>query len=858
MSHWWIDATNYQEYEVGQKAKQLFELKKQGLKVPELICIGSEYFQKHLKVNKERIKSIIQEIDYENELSLKSASQQLCTLVSQSSIVEEMKEQLTKALFEAFGDNCSFSVRSSSNVEDGTDSSFAGQFSTYLEVPIEQVADKVLLCFCSLYTPNVIQYCFHKKIQVEALSMAVIIQQMVPAQYSGVAFSVNPKGLLNEMVIVVGEGTGNLVVEDKVPTTTYYYDTSEFDFYFERQEESPLLKDSTLFDLVTIVNEVKKVQGGYVDLEFALVDDEIYVLQARPITTLSFGKEIVLDNSNIVESYPNITLPLTASFVKEAYYGVFHNLLSIVLPRKNETANYESILKEMVQGVNGRMYYHINHWYTLIQCLPYSKKIIPIWQEMLGVSNKEYKTMKKRNFWENVSTYTSVIKHFFHVPKDMKQLNESFTEVITYFNKAINEKNDYKSLSVIYKNISDKVLLKWGVTLLNDLYAFVFVGLLKAYLKKIKIASYDEITNQFISGISNIESLKPIKGLIHLANLAIEGQHLDTLSSLQSSEMVKAYLTENDSEFTRAFSTYIESFGDRSLEELKLESQTFRAEPLTLLVKIMEYVQEKERLQLLAITLQNDEDTGWEAILQNSNPVQRRIIRLLSKRAQLGIENREISRLNRSRIYGMVRTIFLQMGELFYEEGRIEHPKDIFYLKLNEVLEDGLKHQIDYKKLITKRKEEYQVYEQLPSYSRLIFADGVFNKYHRNVNSIRVEGALGLIYGIPCSNGIVTGEVVVVEDPKTIKDFKDKILVTKMTDPGWIFLMSLAKGIIAEKGSLLSHTAIISRELEIPAIVGVKNITHILKTGDIVTINGNSGEVIVEKRIDGDVSTDPI
>jgi pyruvate,water dikinase len=95
------------------------------------------------------------------------------------------------------------------------------------------------------------------------------------------------------------------------------------------------------------------------------------------------------------------------------------------------------------------------------------------------------------------------------------------------------------------------------------------------------------------------------------------------------------------------------------------------------------------------------------------------------------------------------------------------------------------------------------------------------------------------------SSGNVTGEVLVITDPKNAPDTTGKILVTKTTDPGWVFLLVDAIGIISEKGSLLSHTAIISRELGIPAIVGVANITNALKTGDHITIDGSSGKIEV-------------
>jgi pyruvate,water dikinase len=215
----------------------------------------------------------------------------------------------------------------------------------------------------------------------------------------------------------------------------------------------------------------------------------------------------------------------------------------------------------------------------------------------------------------------------------------------------------------------------------------------------------------------------------------------------------------------------------------------------------------------------------------------------------LGIKNREISRLNRSRIYGMVRTIFLTIGQNFCNSKSIEIREDIFYLKTTEVFDFIAGQDLDLKELIHTRKQEYKMFSKLPNSSRLIFSNKVFEKKHSNINSEEMFENRSEIFGIPCSNGLVIGEVVVVDDPKKIKQFKNKILVTKMTDPGWVFLITLSKGIIAEKGSLLSHTAIISRELNIPSIVGVKNITNILKTGDIVKMNGNTGEIEIEKRM---------
>jgi len=110
---------------------------------------------------------------------------------------------------------------------------------------------------------------------------------------------------------------------------------------------------------------------------------------------------------------------------------------------------------------------------------------------------------------------------------------------------------------------------------------------------------------------------------------------------------------------------------------------------------------------------------------------------------------------------------------------------------------------------------------------------------------IEIEGTLK---GIGISKGIVTGKAVVIDNPETDEDLSNKILVAQMTDPAWIFLMSRAKGLISEKGSALSHTAIIGRELGIPTVVGVDHATKLVKTGNSIQLNGSTGKVTLLDR----------
>ncbi len=369
----------------------------------------------------------------------------------------------------------------------------------------------------------------------------------------------------------------------------------------------------------------------------------------------------------------------------------------------------------------------------------------------------------------------------------------------------------------LYDLIEKEILSDWGLTLLNDMYAFLFTGILKHRLKQ-KMPENESAANAYISGITNIESMRPIREMVKLA-------------------ADKDSLTEE--EFERRKAEYTELFGDRCPEELKLETPTYRTCPEMLDEKIDEYRQDKEKLASMQANMQA------EVPHIAKDPV----TAFLSRRASTGIMHREKSRLNRSRIFGLVREAVLRLGAIYSENGIIEEEKDVFYLTLEE-LRDLAENPAPMKETVRSRKKQHSLYALLPAYSRIVFSDKEFDKNHRSVGTCEIVTDKDELSGIPCSDGEVTGEALVVENVRSVKNARDKILVTKMTDPGWVFLLASAKGVISEKGSLLSHTAIISRELGIPAVVGVENLMTAIKTGDIVSLNGSTGEIKIVKRND--------
>ena len=529
--------------------------------------------------------------------------------------------------------NKKYAVRSSANIEDGKINSFAGQFDTYLNVLPDNLEEKISECFESLYNENVLDYCKNRNINIDDLKMNVIVQEMVNSRLSGVIFTSNPQGILNESVIVVGEGLGENVVSDKVLTTSYFYNNNDKVYYFEGKND--YLSKEMVNKLIDVSQKIKSILGENLDIEFGIVDDDIYILQARNITTIDDTKPLILDNSNIVESYPNLSLPFTISFVKSVYSGIFESVSRRILKNEKELKKHKDVFKNMVGSANGRLYYKISNWYTIIKFLPFNKKIIPIWQEMLGVKNKSYNQERiKLSLYTRFMTYINSIYELFNTQKNMKKLNTKFISTNEQFYNDIKDEMNESEILDLYKKIESELLSCWDITLLNDTYTFIFTGLLKARLKK-KYSNYEEKANRYISGITNIESIKPIKEIVKLA------YNKELLSQEQYEE---------------EFSNYITKYGDRNLEELKIESLTFRTNPELLSQKIDEYRTDKNKLEKIYNNLMFNSDN-----IENKEDF---VTKFLIKKCMSGINNREISRLNRCRIYGMGRKMILQIGQI--------------------------------------------------------------------------------------------------------------------------------------------------------------------------------------------------
>jgi pyruvate,water dikinase len=216
-------------------------------------------------------------------------------------------------------------------------------------------------------------------------------------------------------------------------------------------------------------------------------------------------------------------------------------------------------------------------------------------------------------------------------------------------------------------------------------------------------------------------------------------------------------------------------------------------------------------------------------------------------RCRAAIRNRENMRLARTRLFGLYRDIYLEIGEQLHFHGELDDPRDIFYLTLDELYawQDGRCVQTRFKPLVAARREEFAGYEAEQEPAHHFWTRGVpylHNSFeYPHATDEAVDG--DALKGTGCYPGVVESPIRLIFSPDDELSLDGQILCTVRTDPGWAPLFPTAGGILVERGSTLSHSAVVARELGIPAIVGIPNITRILNDRERVRMDGASGVI---------------
>jgi pyruvate,water dikinase len=292
---------------------------------------------------------------------------------------------------------------------------------------------------------------------------------------------------------------------------------------------------------------------------------------------------------------------------------------------------------------------------------------------------------------------------------------------------------------------------------------------------------------------------------------------------------------------------YLSKYGERCLGELKLETISYNQAPEKFIKILQSYIKNPKSFEALDNSQSNHLRQQAQEVLKSSLKgkfVKRRFFNYILNKTRDLVSNRENLRFERTRGFGIVREIFSAMGKRFEKDGLISHHRDIFYLTKEEIFDyiKGTSVSLEVQKSIDLRKKEYKTYQNDDYAPERVITYGNANK-DLKFEEPPLEAEEGDITGIACCPGIITSEVCVVHSPDQIDDLQGKIMVTSSTDPGWVSLFPSASGILVERGSLLSHSAIVARELGIPCIVSISGLLKRLKNGDKVVMDGSTGIV---------------
>ena len=775
-----------------------------------------------------------------------------------------------------------FAVRSSAAGEDSADHSFAGQLETVLSVPPEGVADAAKKVRLSAFGPRVAAYCREQGLNM-LTSASVIVQEMVDAAAAGVAFGCDMetgsrRGVSISAVFGLGEG----LVSGLLDADTYYVqddgqirsriaDKREMLVDTDgdsRREVSPearraaVLSEAQIRQLADTVRSISNKFGRIQDVEWAFDRaGALYILQTRPVTTLANlpdpdGEEILWDNSNIVESYPGVTTPLTFSFIRGVYSEVYKRFCDMMGVEPSMIADNNDAF-EMLGLIRGRVYYNLKSWYKVLMLLPGYDLNAPFMERMMGVKEPlkvkpAIRPSRRNPHLRLVSTGCVMLKNLFTLEKQIRAFTEHFQRVIGPMEQSDFDCDGFEELTQSIRTLETEFLPAWQPPLINDFFAMIFYGLLGKLQSRWLPDADAALANNLLSGEGGMISAEPVARLRKLAKAIARDPELKTALERSDAEFLGAL--EQRPGINADYRSYLEKFGDRCIGELKLETVTYRENPSMLLDILRSYVKSSEN----ANTAPPDEKllrTNAEAQAARAlrwHPLRKLVFFHVLRRARKLVRNRENLRFERTRLFAQVRRIFLAFGRRLAMEGVLDSPRDVFYLEKEEILAwaAGTALTLDLRSLAALRKKEFDAFRAMPAPAERFSTRGAIpigNDFSAAPGARPAEPAErkdgASLHGIPCCGKKVRGIARVVADPTCTENLAGNILVALRTDPGWAPLFPVCKGVLVERGSILSHAAIVTRELGIPCIVGIAGLTEQIRDGDLLEMDPASGTV---------------
>ncbi|MFD1467733.1 PEP/pyruvate-binding domain-containing protein [Hymenobacter caeli] len=838
---------------VGGKAAGLFRLRALGLAVPDFAVLPAELFDPLLAGLPT------------DAAGLAERRRRLAAFALPAAVEAHLSETLAAWDFP----RQPVVVRSSVADEDGRTAAFPGLMDSRLHLTtLAAVRAAVAQCAASAYSARALAYRRRHGLALGARP-ALVVQRQVAATAAGVLFTTFPE-YPQELAIHAVWGFGEGLVSGLLEPDEFYFDkqtgapthqktalktqqvvagagggTAVAPVPAARQAQ-PCLGPAQLAELVALAARLEAQLGGPQDVEFVATPGRLWVVQARPVTQ-AIPAVVVYDNANIQESYCGVTTPLTFSFAQRAYATVYRQTMQVLgLPAATIRA-HEAVVANLLALVRGRVYYHVNHWYRGLLLLPAFRQNKADLERMMGLTEpvdlvqSHEKTAREKLVLlpRLLLNLARLLAAFGQLPRRTAAFHAHFRGHFERFYQLPLNELSAPALLAEKARLDAGLLLNWTTPIVNDFRVMMANGAAQRRLAAAGIADAEEFLSRYLSGDQQLASARPAYALQALAQrVRREFPALRPLLLALPPDL-PAQVQQQAPALHQDIQRYLAAYGDRSIGELKLETATMRTDPLLFFRYLRNYLLEEVEETAAPATTALRAGAGAElaARLRPRSAWFRRTVRRRLRQLQAAVGRREELRLERTRLFGMYRALYRELGQRLARAGALAAAADVFYLTEDEVAAAVAAPGPAWAARAAGRRQEFAQYEHEPGPARITVP--------ARPPAAPAPGARppGHWQGTGCYAGQVTGEVLCISGPDDSLAVAGKIVVAARTDPGWAVLFPACRGVLIERGSALSHSVILLRELGIPTIINVPGLPARLRSGQRVRMDGATGEI---------------
>ncbi|QQZ59824.1 phosphoenolpyruvate synthase [Paenibacillus sonchi] len=850
---------------VGGKGLNLGKLSNiEGVQVPEGFCVTTAGYQQAIGDN-EMYHALLNQLtllNVEDWDQIREISGKIRQLIMEAEIPSGVVTAVTHYL-SRLGDELGFAVRSSATAEDLPHASFAGQQDTYLNIiGVEAILKHISKCWASLFTDRAVIYRMQNGIDHRQVYLSVIVQKMVFPQASGIVFTADPMTSNRKLLSIDASfGLGEALVSGLVSAD--YYKVREEEIVEKRiaakklaiygrqeggtetrqldpgQQTAQTLTDGQILQLARIGRQLEAHFGCPQDIEWCLADGTFYIVQSRPITTLYPIPEANDQDKHIYLSVGHQQMmtdpikPLGLSFhllmtpapMRKAGGRLFVDIThSLASPDSRENLlkameQHDPLTKDAIMTIIERG--------DFIQSLPDDRK-----EQTPGTNNKGASSAGNQAQFENDPAIVSELIKRSQTSIEELQHNIRTKSGSDLFDFILEDIPQLKK--IVFDPRSTAVFMS-----AMDASAWINENM-KKWLGEINAA--DTLSQSVPNNVTSEMGL----ALLDVADVIRPyPEVIDYLTHVKEDHFGDELLKLEGGQETRdAIQAYLDKYGMRCAGEIDITRTRWSEKPITLVPLILSNIKNfapgasKQKFEQGRLEALNKEQEILDRLMQLPDGEEKaketkRMIDLVRN----FIGYREYPKYGIVSRYFVYKQAIMKEAEQLVQAGVIYEKEDIYYLTFDELHEAVRTHKLDYQ-IISKRKEEYKVYDKLTP-PRVITSDGeiIAGKYKRE--NLPAEA----IAGLPVSSGIIEGRARVILNMEDADLEDGDILVTSFTDPSWTPLFVSVKGLVTEVGGLMTHGAVIAREYGLPAVVGVLNATGLIKDGQRIRVNGTEGYI---------------